>query len=132
MFLFYIREEDGCPRRGTRRGMRRGRRGLRRGTRKMIDKRNKKKKYEEDCQTKGMSLFALLKTRHSHFTDYSFTVYSWMTDGRCRRRQLCMIENLSRNLRMKKMSMKQCVHPQLNLYKSQLDSLIDLIFTTFC
>ena len=85
MFLFYIREEDGCPRRGTRRGMRRGRRGLRRGTRKRkkrkekrIDKRKKKKKCEDDSQTKGMSLFALLKTRHSHFTDYSFTVYSWM------------------------------------------------------
>ena len=109
MFLFYIREEDGCPRRGTRRGMRRGKRGLRRGTRKRkkrkekrIEKRNKKKKYEEDYQTKGMSLFALLKTRLSYFTDYSFTVYRWMKDGGCRRRQLRMIENLNRNLRMKK------------------------------
>ena len=99
MFLFYIREEDGCP----RRGMRRGKRGLRRGTRKRkkrkekrIEKRNKKKKYEEDYQTKGMSLFALLKTRLSYFTDYSFTVYRWMKDGGCRRRQLRMIENLNR------------------------------------
>ena len=109
MFLFYIREEDGCPRRGTRRGMIRGRRGLRRGTRKRkkrkekrIEKRNKKKKYEEDYQTKGMSLFALLKTRLSHFTDYSFTVYRWMKDGGCRRRQLRKIKDLNRNLRVKK------------------------------
>ena len=28
-----------------------------------------------------MSLVALLKTRLSQFTDYSFTVYRWMKDG---------------------------------------------------
>jgi hypothetical protein len=68
-----------------------GRRGLRRGTRKSkkrkekrIEKRNKKKKYEEVYQTKGMSLFALLKTCLSHFTHYSFTIYRWITDGGCR------------------------------------------------
>ena len=30
-----------------------------------------------------MSLVALLKTRLSHFTDYSFPVYRWMKDGGC-------------------------------------------------
>ena len=29
---------------------------------------------------KGMSLVALLKTRLSHFTDCSFTVFRWMKD----------------------------------------------------
>ena len=92
VFLFYIREEDGCTRRGTRRRIRSGRRGLRRGTRKRkkrkekrTEKRNKKKKYEEDHQTKGMSLVALLKTYLSRLTDYSFTVYRCMKDGGCRR-----------------------------------------------
>ena len=95
VFLFYIREEDGCTRRGTRRRIRSGRRGLRRDTRKrkkrkekrteMRKKRNKKEKSEEDHQTKGLFLVALLNTCLSHLTDYSFTVYRWMENGGCRR-----------------------------------------------
>ena len=76
--------------------MRRGRR-LRRGTRKRkkrkqkkTEKRNKEKILEEDYQTKGMSVVALVKTCLSLFTDYSFTVYRWIEDGGWRRRQLRM------------------------------------------
>ena len=54
-----------------------------------------------------MCLVALLKTRLSHFTDYSFTVFTWMKDGGRRRRQLRMIKNLNRNLCVKKMSIRQ-------------------------
>ena len=79
-FLFYFGEEDGCTRRGTRRGVRRERRGLRKGTRKR-KKGNKEKTFEGDYQTKGMSVVALVKTRLSLFTYYSFTVYRWMEDG---------------------------------------------------
>ena len=39
---------------------------------------------KRDYQTESMSLVALFKTRLSHFTDYSFTVYRWMKDGGCR------------------------------------------------
>ena len=109
VFLFYISEEDGCTRRGSRRGGRIGRRGNRK-------RKEKRKKRKKDYQTKGMSLVALLKSGLSHFTDYSFTGYRWMKDGGCRRRHLRMIENLNRNLRVKKMSMKQSVHLKLNLY----------------
>ena len=117
VFLFYSREEDGC----TRRGIRRGGRGLRRGTRKRKKrkekrtgkkmKRKKKKKNEEDYQTNGMSLVALLKTRLSHFTDYSFTVYRWMNDvGRKMQKTTTENENLKRNLLVKKDKYEKLVH----------------------
>ena len=50
-----------------------------------------------------MSLVALLKTRVSHFTDYSFTVYRWMKDTRRKMREMTTEnEKLNRNLRVKK------------------------------
>ena len=50
-----------------------------------------------------MSLIALLKTRLSHLTDYSFTVYRWMKDvGRKKQKMTTEKENLNRNLRVKK------------------------------
>ena len=105
---------------------------MRRGTRKRKNrkekrtekrmKRKKKKIYEEDYQTKGMSLVALLKRSLSYFTDYSFTVYRWMKDaGRKMQKITTDNENLNRNLHVKKMSMKQSIHPQLYLYKRQQD-----------
>ena len=99
-FLVYIREEDGCTRRGSKRGRRRGTRKRKKRKEKRKEKRKKRKK--KDYQTKGMSLVALLRSGLSYFTDYSFTVYRWMKDGGCRRRHLRMIENLNRNLRVKK------------------------------
>ena len=79
-FLFYIREDDGSTRRGSRRGMRRGRRGTRKRKQKKTEKKmkkNKKKISEEDCQIKGMSLVALLKTRLSHL----LIIHFLFTDG---------------------------------------------------
>ena len=50
-----------------------------------------------------MSLFALLKTRLSRFTDYSITVYRWMKDaGRKMQMMTTENENLNRNLCVKK------------------------------
>ena len=50
-----------------------------------------------------MSLIALLKTRLSHLTDYSFTVYRWMKDvGRKKQKMTTEKENMNRNLRVKK------------------------------
>ena len=70
-----------------------------------------------------MSVVAILKTCLSLFTDYSFTVYRRMEDGGWRmedggwgRRQLRM-KTSTGTFTWKKMSMKQSVQPQLNLYK---------------
>ena len=63
---------------------------------KRIEKRNQEEEEEEreeeeeeqeeeirrGLSDKGMSVVALLKTCLSPFTDYSFTVYRWMEDGR--------------------------------------------------
>ena len=63
---------------------------------KRIEKRNQeeeeeKREEEEEEQEeeirrglsdKGMSVVALLKIRLTPLTDYSFTVYRWMEDGR--------------------------------------------------
>ena len=50
-----------------------------------------------------MCLVALLKTRLSHFTDYSFTVYRWMKDAGTKMQIMTTEnENLNRNLCVKK------------------------------
>ena len=53
---------------------------------KRIEKRNQEEEEKEEeeirrgLSNKGMSVVALLKTRLSPLTDYSFTVYRWMED----------------------------------------------------
>ena len=50
-----------------------------------------------------MSVVALLKTRLSPFTDYSFTVYRWKEDGRYRMgKTTTENENLNGNLPVEK------------------------------
>ena len=79
---------------------------MRRGTRKKrkekrTEKRNKEKKFEGDYQTKGMSVFVLVKTCLSLVSYYSFTVYRLIGGWRMEK-TTTENENLKSNRRLEK------------------------------
>jgi hypothetical protein len=104
---------------------------------KKIEKRNQEEEEEDweeeeeeqeeeirrGLSDKGMSVVALLKTRLSPLTDYWFTVYRWMEDGRYMMgKTTTENKNLNGNLHVEKRWVRNSVHPKLtNIKDDKID-----------
>ena len=106
--MFYIREDDGCPTRGTRRGIRRGTRGLRRGPRKrnQEEQREEEEEEQEEEIRRGLSNIRYVSRciiEETSLTFYGLFNYCLQMDGKWRIEKMAAENNkLNRKLRVDK------------------------------